>query len=83
MQKEERSTLINLEADILERGIVTALDSSQDLHDVLKFGTLDLDEKKVVPLSPHARHTTRCNVMQSTWHTFYKVYFLLKLLEMY
>lgn len=49
MQKEERqrSTLVNFETDILERRIVTALDSSQDLHDVLKFGTLDLGEKKV------------------------------------
>lgn len=57
MQKEEQSTLINLEADILERGIVTALDSSQDLHDVFKFGTLDLDEKKVILY--HYMHITR------------------------
>lgn len=35
-------TLIDFEADVLEGGVVTALDSSQDLHDVLHLGALDL-----------------------------------------
>lgn len=37
-------TLIDFETDVFERGVVTALDLSQDLHDAFHFGTLELDE---------------------------------------
>lgn len=35
-------TIIDFETDILKGGVVTALDSSQDLHDLFYFGALDL-----------------------------------------
>lgn len=34
-------------ADVFEGGVVTALDSPQDLYDLLHFGTLDLKIKTV------------------------------------
>lgn len=37
-------TLIDFETDVFERGVVTAFDLSQDLHDAFYFGTLELDE---------------------------------------
>lgn len=37
------STLVDFDGDVLEGGVVTAVDSPQDLYDLLHFGTLDLE----------------------------------------
>lgn len=38
-------TLIDLETDVLEGGVIAALDLSQDLHDVFHFGALELQRR--------------------------------------
>lgn len=55
-------TLMDSEADVLKGGVVTALDSSQDLHDVLHFGALDLQTRT----SYCSRMNTQPSLVRST-----------------
>lgn len=46
-EEEHLSTFVDFDTDILKRRVITALHSSQDFHDVLNFGAVDLKKKGI------------------------------------